>query len=850
MLFARISGLAVVVSIALAFSCSDSNTPAASGSGGSSGGGSGGVGGADGGGADAGSDTTAPSDLVATPLSFSSIELDWTDNSTDETGFVLERRAEGASSWVQVQAPAADATQVVDDGLSPYTTYYYRIAAAKGSAQSGYSDEASARTYSKGLPKVRADHPRIWINAETLPALKSRVGSKDWLQIESGYRDGMVNAFAGLVSGQKSYCDAAISDGHSRAQSIRTTSDDTAVRSDILFMSTIYDWCYAELTANDRQTIGNGILYGLKWQVDHAFIGPDNQLVGGLGHQEGHQSYALVAALALAGETFPLDEDYGYSLAEYLDLSFKHVEDDLLPTFRKLGHSGGGYFMSWGYAGVKYNFLIAPIIALSTATDVDFLHQETWLDGIPRYFMYGLRNTTDLNLVNSDDQGWPYFQFYDYETTLAVIHGYDNPFAHWFAHRFEDRYAEIRDETKYSMYRMLWDDGTAADGDPAALPYAWAGHDAGRYVLREGWKDDDLLVYFKNQPFFSDNHNHRDNGSFVLFYKQAPLAIDSGYYDAYGSGHHTGYYTRAIAHNTVLVDGNQIEYDWNTVPFDKTIAKTPVYDTQPDYTCIAADFTDSCAVADGASQSIGQRKADEMVRYLVYLRNVKDWEAPVLVIFDRVRATQPEYEKRWLLHTMDKPELGSYTTVKYGNAKLFIQTLDNTESSFSVSLHGSDDSDPCAAAHFPNWSYTGVAPICNSEYLKQTYYTPGKWRVEVAPQGKHALDLFVNVLSPASVDVSAPPATELLESADSIGVTVNDWAAVFSKTPGTNGTVEYSVAKPGHRRHLVTGLPASAKVHVTRDGVALLDTTTNASGNAFFEADQTSADAKFVLTAE
>lgn len=37
---------------------------------------------------------------------------------------------------------------------------------------------------------------------------------------------------------------------------------------------------------------------------------------------------------------------------------------------------------------------------------------------------------------------------------------------------------------------------------------------------------------------------------------------------------------------------------------------------------------------------------------------------------------------------------------------------------------------------------------------------------------------------------------------------------------------------------------------MTRDGVALLDTTTNASGNAFFEADQTSADAKFVLTAE
>ena len=56
------------------------------------------------------------------------ITLNWTDNSSNETGFHIYRSADG-TNYVKVADAAANATQYADTGLSAATNYYYKVSA-------------------------------------------------------------------------------------------------------------------------------------------------------------------------------------------------------------------------------------------------------------------------------------------------------------------------------------------------------------------------------------------------------------------------------------------------------------------------------------------------------------------------------------------------------------------------------------------------------------------------------------------------------------------------------------------------------------------------------------------------
>ncbi|MBN1676816.1 MAG: fibronectin type III domain-containing protein, partial [Kiritimatiellae bacterium] len=88
----------------------------------------------------------APSSLAAATQSTTSIRLTWNDNSSNETGFKVERSLTGSSGWLQITAPGANTTAYTDSGLSSGTTYYYRVRASNSAGDSGYSNVASATT--------------------------------------------------------------------------------------------------------------------------------------------------------------------------------------------------------------------------------------------------------------------------------------------------------------------------------------------------------------------------------------------------------------------------------------------------------------------------------------------------------------------------------------------------------------------------------------------------------------------------------------------------------------------------------------------------------------------------------
>ena len=96
----------------------------------------------------------APTDLIATADSYQQISLTWTDNATDETGYSIERSANGVDGWTEVGTAAADATTFTDDGLTCATEYFYRVRTVRNAAFSEYSNLDSATTAACGTPQT------------------------------------------------------------------------------------------------------------------------------------------------------------------------------------------------------------------------------------------------------------------------------------------------------------------------------------------------------------------------------------------------------------------------------------------------------------------------------------------------------------------------------------------------------------------------------------------------------------------------------------------------------------------------------------------------------------------------
>lgn len=80
-----------------------------------------------------------PSDLTATTIGETSIDIEWTNGSTNEDGIIIERSRNGATYGV-VGTVAKGITSFSNSGLIRSTLYYYRIRAYKGTNYSNYSN--------------------------------------------------------------------------------------------------------------------------------------------------------------------------------------------------------------------------------------------------------------------------------------------------------------------------------------------------------------------------------------------------------------------------------------------------------------------------------------------------------------------------------------------------------------------------------------------------------------------------------------------------------------------------------------------------------------------------------------
>ncbi len=141
----------------------------------------------------------SPTGLVASTVSDTRIDLAWTDNSSNETGFELEFSTSGSGGpFTPLATLPADTTSYSHTGLSPQTQYCYQVRAVNSAGASDYAAPACATTQdafqATSLPIVAGDIWRYFKGRSEPPAGWNNIGFDDsgWTLGPSGfgYADG------------------------------------------------------------------------------------------------------------------------------------------------------------------------------------------------------------------------------------------------------------------------------------------------------------------------------------------------------------------------------------------------------------------------------------------------------------------------------------------------------------------------------------------------------------------------------------------------------------------------------------------------------------------------------------
>jgi heparin/heparan-sulfate lyase len=314
----------------------------------------------------------------------------------------------------------------------------------------------------------------------------------------------------------------------------------------------------------------------------------------------------------------------------------------------------------------------------------------------------------------------------------------------------------------------------------------------------------DAVVEMRAGEYFFGNHQHKDFGTFQIYYRGA-LAISSGYHDVYGADHWSNYYHPTISHNGLLVfdpaeqgevsDGGQRWPKGGDHPRDVETLLSPDYRMArilahqfgpeahtPEYSYLAGDITGAYS-----------QKARLVTRSMVTFRLPDRTYPATLVVFDRVHSARPEFRKTWLLHSIQEPQISGRTVQVvrdqdgYGG-KLFVESLLPDEAEIrKIGGPGKEFWVENLGRNFP----LTMKPRAGAE--------PGGWRIEVSSAVPADTERFLHVMTVADATTGSAPVVHTIAAESMIGAQALDRAVLFG-IAGDDLARTRLVVPPGSRK--------------------------------------------------
>ena len=538
----------------------------------------------------------------------------------------------------------------------------------------------------------------------------------------------------------------------------------------------------------------------------------------------------------------------------------------------------GGYHESMDYQRITYAPMAMMAELLRTTVNSDPSRRYSVFHHYTDTYLYKV--LPDGTTARDDDNEFPYLQWEDNIVMGYAVNRFKDPYAAWM---LRESGWPAQKNWRVPITQFLWDDPDVKPRNPAISTDAeisrhYLFHGVGHLVMRDGFGPDSTWIEFNSGPYLA-KHDHLDQNHFVIYHK-GYLATESGAdYTDTESPHYLNYYRRTIAHNSMLVykpgekffwaenlwpaanDGGQrmdSSRYWNTVrsreDFDRT---RDLWDTG------RMEATDYVAgqyhyARGNATRAYQPSKLERFTRELVYTPGNN-----VLVVFDRVRSTDPNYKKVWLLHGVNQPrveavgngrndghggtayENATVFTYEDGQGRLRVHSLLPRERDL-VKRGGPGwefwtpgDEFGGAWGSGKNWPLDPAegGPLPTDPYLRKMWKTfwgedfnkllpsntravvPAAWRVEISPLRPAKEDLFLHVLEIGDRGDARNPKVELVDGSNLTGALVEGGTvAVFATIEGPVTDGELTIPDLETSSLLISGLKPNAKYELQMTG--------------------------------
>lgn len=726
--------------------------------------------------------------------------------------------------------------QYVVGGIKLGVSYRLQVKAIVEGKLSAVSNFVTATCLKEHYPNPVSGHPRLYIRSEDIPEILAKTkegnGKVLWLQIcdmsdkynanscklpdrQSNFDQNLLNAIEAtalryLLTSEKSYGQQAVAMAKNYINTVSFSMDRYVrhVTSGYVMHMTavIYDWCYPLLTSDDKQFFMNGLLK----LAQHSELGFPPKISSGV---VGHSSECGVLKNLLAAGIATYDEtnDYYSRAALHVFRIFKPVRD--------FAYQAGMHYQGLNYGPYRYSSEAYAAWMIKKMGMGDIFGEQ--IGDVPLHWIYARR--PDGQLFRDGDMYMTRNQYGDYwniQTNLIMGQGFNNDLG--IQKEILKKYTPGAFSPAFEL--LLWNPNQP--GATEELPYTrYFDSPGGVMIARTGWEEDIdpknshtspvMMAEMKVNEFYFGNHMHFDAGQFEVYYK-GPLAIDSGIYESkdtgYGSSHHMEYHKKSIAHNTMLVydpnedtingnDGGQRQpniHDANNLDdlfqngyrigyvTGHSFGPDP---TRPDYSYLSGDIAKAYS-----------SKVKDYQRSFVFL-NFYNLDHPgALLVYDRVNASNPDYKKTYLLHTMEEPIVEkNVTTVQLSetangnyNGKMVNHTILPSMSNLEITKVGGPGKEFVVNGN--NYPATPNDETCVEE--------DGAWRIEVSPIQKKQADTFLNVMQVIdNRDGPEPLGVSYLESDKLDGVKIYDRVVWFGKgMKRISDSISFTI--PGNERNL------------------------------------------------
>jgi len=690
------------------------------------------------------------------------------------------------------------------------------------------------------ISKIRKDHPRLFFNKDTWPAVKARalgpekeryeeikkrvdkypddpqgrsggaaadveekVGGKVYKMAKAAPakewgKQAMETAFVYLVTGDRKYLEKT---KKMLEVSIGVYHKCYAERRAVNWYSTTrvcalaaFDWIYNDLTPEERKAI---LLPLLKHIDDVQKSKPKIHRRNGSSYTSGFYGvrnivwFAGLAAYddgiddALAVKFLKQGYDYNQKLFEYRKTC---AGDD-----GGLASATVGYAMC-AYPWSQFNFLHTWRSAIGENVAPKWPHLAyfpvwimwNWIPAETRPKEFGSGDT------NHYTNNLPWYSLYGHMSQIMHFYGQSDPDCAALAAYIRTVVSYQRFAGTWPMYPFLMTDIDKAPPpkDPSRLKvYGRHFETLGQIFMRSGTGLDDTFCLFTIGSRVP-SHKQFDENSFII-YKKGFLALDSGTRGISKDFNLRHYYAQTVAHNCILIHmpDEPLPRYWGPAydgpegklchgGMNKTTGATvAAFDTNEHYTYVAGDAT-AC---------YSDKKCRLALRQFLFVM------PDTFVICDRVTSTKPECRKEWLLHTQNEPVVeGKQFRADEGEGRLFCRVLLPKDA--VLKKVGGPGKEFWASGK--NWELNDAVKAANAKHAKKRGkpYLLGSWRMETHPTAARTEDVFLHLVQVGDQSLEQMVTSELIEADGCVGVAFQAGDKSVRVTFGTSG------AASGHVR--------------------------------------------------